>query len=122
LLGALFGQSVARADLVPRGAGLAGGLNLGGLQLLCRFSQPPGSVEPAHRSVGDVESAERRGDPPQETLWGHCHSVSTTDAGQWYVDAFGQHIVDHPSRNEVMGVAKKSKKAKKAKKSKKGKK
>jgi hypothetical protein len=36
--------------------------------------------------------------------------------------SFGQHIVDRPSGNEVMGVAKKSKKAKKAKKSKKGKK
>ena len=68
LLGALFGQSVARANLVPRSAGLAGGLNLGRLQLLCRFSQPPGSIEPAHRPVGDVQSAERRGDPPQETL------------------------------------------------------
>jgi hypothetical protein len=82
LLGALFGQSVARADLTPGGTGLAGGLNLGRLQILCRFSQPPGSVEPAHRPVGDVQGAERRGDPPQETLRGHDHSVSTTDAGQ----------------------------------------
>ena len=61
LLGALFGESVARADLTPRRTGLAGGLNLGGLQFLSRFSQLPGSIEPAHRSVGDVESAERRG-------------------------------------------------------------
>jgi hypothetical protein len=41
LLGALLGESVARADLIPRGTGLAGGLNLGGLQFLRRFSQPP---------------------------------------------------------------------------------
>jgi hypothetical protein len=82
LLGALLGQSVARADLIPRGTGLAGGLDLGGLQILCRFSQPPGSVEPAHRPVGDVQGAERRGNPPQETLGGHWHIVSTTDTGQ----------------------------------------
>src|ERR1700722_4194706 len=82
LLGALLGESVARADLVPRSTGLAGGLNLGGLQFLCRFSQLPGSVEPAYRSVGDVERAERCGDPPDETLGGHHHSVSTTDPSQ----------------------------------------
>ena len=61
LLGALFGESVARADLTPRRTGLAGGLNLGGLQVLGRFSQAPGGVKPANRAVGDVESAERRG-------------------------------------------------------------
>ena len=82
LLGALLGQSVARADLIPGGTGLAGGLNLVGLQLLGRFSQPPGSVEPAHRSVGDVQRAERRGDPPDGILGGHHHSVSTTGVGQ----------------------------------------
>lgn len=75
LLGALFGESVARADLIPGGPGLAGGLNLGGLQLLCRFSKLPGSPESADRSVGDVESAERRGDPPDGILGGHHHSV-----------------------------------------------
>ena len=75
LLGALFGESVARADLIPGGTGLAGGLNLGGLQLLGRFSQVPRSFESANRSVGDVESAERRGDPPDGTLGGHHHSV-----------------------------------------------
>ena len=75
LLGALFGESVARADLIPGGTGLAGGLNLGGLQLLGRFSQAPGSFESANRSVGDVESAERRSDPPDGTLGGHHHSV-----------------------------------------------
>ena len=82
LLGALFSESVARADLVPGGTGLAGGLNLGGLQFLCRFSQLPGSFEPANRSVGDVESAERRGDPPDGIPGGHHHSVSTTGTGQ----------------------------------------
>jgi len=82
LLGALFRESVARADLIPGGAGLAGGLNLGGFQLLCRFSQLPGSFESADRSVGDVESGERRGDPLDGTLGGHRHSVSTTRTGQ----------------------------------------
>ena len=82
LLGALFGESVARADLIPSGTGLAGGLNLGGLQLFCRFSQLPGSVESANRSVGGVESAERGSNPPDGILGGHHHSVSTTDTGQ----------------------------------------
>ena len=75
LLGALFGESVARADLIPGGTGLAGGLYLGGLQLLCRFSQLPGNFEPANRPVGDVESAERRSDPPDGILGGHRHRV-----------------------------------------------
>ncbi len=75
LLRALFGESVARADDIPGGTGLAGGLNLGGLQLLGRFSQVPGSFESADRSVGGVESVERRGDPPDGTLGGHHHSV-----------------------------------------------
>ena len=42
LLCTLLGESVARADLDPRGAGLAGGLHLGGLQFLSRFPQAPG--------------------------------------------------------------------------------
>ena len=82
LLGALFGESVARADLIPGGAGLAGGLNLGGLQLLCRFSQLPGSCESADWSVGDVEGAERRSDPPTGLLEVTITAYSTTGAGQ----------------------------------------
>ena len=75
LLGALLGESVARADLIPRDTGLAGGLDLDGLQVLGRFSQLPGDFESANRSVGDVESAERCGDPPDGILGGHRHSV-----------------------------------------------
>jgi hypothetical protein len=75
LLGALLGEPVARADLVPRGAGLAGGLDLAGLEFLGRFSQAPGSVKPAHRPVGDVEGAERGKDPLDGTLGGHQHSL-----------------------------------------------
>jgi hypothetical protein len=122
LLGALLGQPVARADLIPGGPSLASGLNLGGLQVLCRFSQPPGSVEPAHRPVGDLQSAERRGDPPEETLGGHCHSVSTPTPVNDMLTSSRQHIVDLSSRKRVLGMAKKSKKSKKAKKAKKSKK
>jgi hypothetical protein len=75
LLGALLGESVARADLDPGGSGLAGGLNLGGLQFLGRFSQEPGSIESADRSVGNVEGVERRGDPLDGALGGHDHSL-----------------------------------------------
>lgn len=75
LLRTLLGKPVARADLNPRGSGLAGSLNLGGLQFLCRFSQVPGGFESAHRPVGDVESAERSGDPLNRTLGGHQVSV-----------------------------------------------
>ena len=78
LLGTLLGESVARADLNPRGSGLAGGLNLGGLQFVCRFSQAPGGFEPADRPVGGVESAERSQDPLGRTLGGHAHSVFDT--------------------------------------------
>jgi len=78
LLRTLLGKPVARADLDPRGSGLAGGLNLGGLQFLCRFSQAPGGFEPADRPVGGVESAERSQDPLGETLGGHRHSVFDT--------------------------------------------
>ena len=45
LLGALLGQPVARADLEPGGPGLAGGLDLGGLQFLGRLAQAAGGVE-----------------------------------------------------------------------------
>jgi len=45
LLGTLLGEPVARADLIPRSSGFAGGLNLSGLQFLCCFSQAPGGVE-----------------------------------------------------------------------------
>ena len=75
LLRTLLGKPVACADLNPRGSGLAGSLNLGGLQFLCRFSQVPGGFESAHRPVGDVESAERSGDPLNRTLGGHQVSV-----------------------------------------------
>jgi ATP-binding cassette, subfamily B, bacterial len=75
LLGTLLGKPVARADLDPRGPGLAGGLNLGGLQFLCRFSQAPGRFEPAHRLVGGVESAQRGKDPLDRTLGGHGTSL-----------------------------------------------
>jgi len=75
LLGTLLGESVARADLDPRGSGLAGGLNLSSLQFLGRLSQAPGGFEPADRPVGGVESAERSQDPLSETLGGHRHSV-----------------------------------------------
>ena len=75
LLRTLLGKPVARADLNPRGSGLAGGLNLGGLQFLCRFSQAPGGFESAHRPVGDVESAERSGDPLDRAFGGHQVSV-----------------------------------------------
>jgi len=75
LLRTLLGQPVARADLNPRGSGLAGGLDLGGLQFLCRFSQAPGGFESAHRPVGDVESAKCSGDPLDKTLGGHQVSV-----------------------------------------------
>ena len=81
LLSALFGEPVARADLIPGGPGLAGGLDLGGLQLLCRFSQLPGSCESANRPIGDVESAERRGDPPDGILGRHHHSVFDNRSG-----------------------------------------
>ena len=81
MLGALLGESVARADLVPRGSGLAGGLNLGGLQLLCRFSQEPGGFESANGSVGDVESAERSMDPFDRVLGGH--QLSLFDNWYW---------------------------------------
>src|ERR1700733_6659354 len=81
LLGTLLGKSVARADLHPRGSGLAGGLNLGGLQLLGRFSQAPGGVEPADRPGGDVEVAERGEYPLDGVLGGHLHSVF--DSGRW---------------------------------------
>src|SRR5882724_8733919 len=61
LLGTLLGESVARADLDPRGSGLAGGLNLGGLQFLGRFSQAPGGFEPPGRQrSGDISLAVRR--------------------------------------------------------------
>ena len=75
LLRTLLGKPVARADVNPRGSGLAGGLNLGGLQFLGRFSQPPGGFESAHRPVGGVESAERCGDPLDRILGGHQVSV-----------------------------------------------
>jgi hypothetical protein len=80
LLGALLGEPVASADLIPRGPGFAGGLDLGGLKFVGRFAQAPGGVEPAHRPVGDVESAERGEDPLDGTLGGHHHSV--VDSGQ----------------------------------------
>jgi hypothetical protein len=75
LLGTLLGEPVGRANLNPRGSGLAGGLNLGGLQLLCRFSQAPGGLEPADGPVGGVEGAERSKDPLDRALGGHGHSV-----------------------------------------------
>lgn len=75
LLRTLLGKPVAGADLIPRGSGLAGGLNLGGLQFLCRFSQAPGGFESAHRPVGDAEGAERSGDPLDRIFGGHQVSV-----------------------------------------------
>ena len=48
---------------------------LGRLQLLSRFSQAAGGVEPAHRRVGGVESVERGEDPLDRTSGGHRHSV-----------------------------------------------
>jgi hypothetical protein len=59
LLGTLLRQPVTRADLMPRGSGLARGLDLGRLQLLRRFSQAPGGFEPANRPVGGVKGTER---------------------------------------------------------------
>jgi hypothetical protein len=82
LLSTLLGEPVAGADLIPGGSGFAGGLNLGGLQFLGRFSQAPGGVEPADRAVGDVESAERGQDPLDGTLGGHSHSVVDSRSGQ----------------------------------------
>ena len=82
LLGTLFRKSVARTDLVPGGTSFAGGHNLSGFQFFCRFPQTAGSFEPGHRPVGDVQSAERRRDPPDEALGGHAQSVSTAGTGQ----------------------------------------
>jgi hypothetical protein len=78
LLGTLLGEPVALADLNPRDPGLAGGLDLGGLQFLCGFSQAPGGLEPADRPVGDVEGAERGQDPLDRTLG--CHQYSVVDS------------------------------------------
>jgi hypothetical protein len=123
LLDPLLGESVTRADLIPGDAGLAGGPNLGDLQLLGRFAQAPGSFEAANRFVGDDEGAKRHCDPPDETLGGHYHRVSTISTGQRYVDVSGQQIVDLVRVGKrVIRVAKKSKKDKKSKKSKKSKK
>jgi hypothetical protein len=71
----LLGEAVAGAYLGPGGSGLAGGLNLGGFQLLRRFPQAAGGIEPADRPVGDVESAERGEDPLAGILGGHRHSL-----------------------------------------------
>jgi hypothetical protein len=81
LLGALLGESVARADLIPRGSGLAGGLNLGRLQFLGRFSQESGGFESADGSVGNVEGAERCSDPLDGTLGGHPYSLFDNQPG-----------------------------------------
>jgi len=117
LLGSLFGESVARADLVPSGAGLAGGVNLGDLQVLCDFSETPGGFESAKGSVGGVECIDRRGDPLDKALGGHDESVSTADPVNDMLISIGQRIVDEIPLSEpesgVIRVAKKSKKGKK---------
>ena len=75
LLGSLLGEPVARADVVPGGSGFTGGIDLGGLEFLRRFSQPPGGVEPGQRPVGGVESTERGQDPLDGIPGGHTDSV-----------------------------------------------
>jgi hypothetical protein len=120
----LLGESVARADLDPRSSGLAGGLDLSGLQFVCRFSQAPGGFEPADRPVGGVESAERSKDPLGRTLGSHRHSVFDTRYRSMIRWRFSVNIsLTFRSGSGVMGVAKKGKKSKKdKKKGKKGKK
>jgi hypothetical protein len=60
---------------MPGGPGLASRLDLGRLQLLCRFSQLPRGFETPDRPVGGIESAERGKDPLGGILGGHGHSV-----------------------------------------------
>lgn len=81
LLGTLFSKSVTRADLFPGGTGLAGGLDLSGLQFLCGFAKAPCGVQPGHLPVSGIEVTERRSDPPDGPLGGHHHSVATSTAG-----------------------------------------
>jgi hypothetical protein len=82
LLSTLFREPVAGADLNPGGTGLAGGVDLGGLQFLSRLSKTPGGVESAYWAVGAIEFLERSDDPLDRTFGGHDDSVSTKPSGQ----------------------------------------
>jgi hypothetical protein len=75
LLGALFGEPIAGADLNPSRTGMAGSLDLGGLQFISGLSQAPGSIEPADWAVGVVERIQRRRDSLNGVLGGHDHSL-----------------------------------------------